>query len=236
MSFSDVEHFATVIAGCEAINSGDRSSGDARYAFAVLKLNVVDFGAHAGQESVVDKAKAGATKVVEWIKKFVESITKFIKELFSKTTKVDFDKASKNAAAAEKEKIKVNVGAYAGQLEAALKGLTSASESKNPTLGDTLHIDGIINNLNSAIKHVKEPNANSLNSNTWAAFSDLKIIVERANKALSSAASKGESKDLTAASNVVKQLTASLDKIGKVITRFNTDAEAAFNKINNKKD
>lgn len=38
MSISDVEHFATMISGCESLTEGDENSGDAKYAKAVLAL------------------------------------------------------------------------------------------------------------------------------------------------------------------------------------------------------
>lgn len=85
MSFSDVEHFAEIITGCEAINNGNRTSPEARYAFAVLKLQATDFGAHAGQEGFLDNVKAGAKATGEFIKKLFEAIKKWFADVFKST-------------------------------------------------------------------------------------------------------------------------------------------------------
>lgn len=104
MSFSDVEHFAIIITGCESINAGDRTSGDARYAFAVLKLQAVDFGSHAGQEGFLDSVKAGAKATGEFIVKLFQAIKKWFADVF-KTTKGKFNafmKAGDDKQKAEK--------------------------------------------------------------------------------------------------------------------------------------
>jgi hypothetical protein len=85
MSFSDVEHFSNMVTGCESITAGDRTSGDARYAFAVLKLHTVDMGSVAGQEGFLDNVKAGAAKTGEFIKKLFEAIKKWFSEAFKST-------------------------------------------------------------------------------------------------------------------------------------------------------
>lgn len=102
MSFSDVEHFAEIISGCEAINAGDRTSGEARYAFAVLKLHATDFGAHAGQEGFLDSVKKGAQATGEFIKKLFEAIKKWFASTF-KTTKGKFIAFMKSGDDKEKE-------------------------------------------------------------------------------------------------------------------------------------
>lgn len=92
MSFSDVEHFAEIISGCEAINNGNRTAPEARYAFAVLKLHAQDnpdFGAHAGQEGFLDSVKAGAKATGEFVKKLFEAIKKWFSDVF-KSTKSKF--------------------------------------------------------------------------------------------------------------------------------------------------
>jgi hypothetical protein len=77
MSFSDIEHFATVLSGCESINSGDRISDNARYAFGVLKLHATDFSAHAGQEGFLDQVKKTAGNTKEWLIKLIKAIKEF---------------------------------------------------------------------------------------------------------------------------------------------------------------
>lgn len=88
MSFSDVEHFAEIISGCESINSGNHTAPEARYAFAVLKLHAQDnpdFHAHAGQEGFLDSVKAGAKATGEFIKKLFEAIKKWFASTFKST-------------------------------------------------------------------------------------------------------------------------------------------------------
>lgn len=81
MDFSTVDHFATVISGCESINSytGGRLSGDGQYAFTVLKLNINDLDPYSGQEGMLDKIKAGAKNVKDWIMKLIEAIREWMK-------------------------------------------------------------------------------------------------------------------------------------------------------------
>lgn len=105
MSFSDVEHFAEIISGCEAINNGNRTAPEARYAFAVLKLHAQDnpdFGAHAGQEGFLDSVKAGAKATGEFVKKLFEAIKKWFSDVF-KSTKGKFNSFMKSGDDKEKE-------------------------------------------------------------------------------------------------------------------------------------
>lgn len=85
-SFSDVEHFATMVAGCESINAGKPNSEEGRYARSVLRLYTPDFGAVAGQEGFLENVKAGAQKTGEFIKKLYEAIKKWFADTF-RTTK-----------------------------------------------------------------------------------------------------------------------------------------------------
>lgn len=105
MSFSDVEHFAEIVSGCEAINSGNRTAPEARYAFAVLKLHAQDnpdFGAHVGQEGFLDSVKAGAKATGEFIKKLFEAIKKWFSDVF-KSTKGKFNSFMKSGTDKERE-------------------------------------------------------------------------------------------------------------------------------------
>lgn len=79
MSYSDVEHYATIISGCEDLTSGNVKSPDAVYAFTVLQLHAGDAGLVAGQEGFMDSIKAGAKNVKEWIKKLIQAIRDYFK-------------------------------------------------------------------------------------------------------------------------------------------------------------
>lgn len=79
MSYSDVEHYATIISGCESLTSGNSKSPDAVYAFTVLQLHANDAGLVAGQEGFMDSIKAGAGNIKEWIKKLIQAIRDYFK-------------------------------------------------------------------------------------------------------------------------------------------------------------
>jgi len=101
-SFSDVEHFSNMVAGCESINAGKPNSEEGRYARSVLRLYTADFGAVAGQEGFLENIKAGAQKTGEFIKKLFEAIKKWFSEVF-KTTKGKFASFMKSGDDKERE-------------------------------------------------------------------------------------------------------------------------------------
>lgn len=127
MSFSDVEHFATVITGCESIANGDRTSGDARYAFAVLKLQAVDFGAHAGQEGFLDSVKKGAANTAEFVKKLFEAIKKWFSSVF-KTTRGKFKSFFSGTDEEKEKKLKAIRVSMISKVEAVKSGATGTPE------------------------------------------------------------------------------------------------------------
>lgn len=77
MSCSDIEHFATIISGCESLTSGDLDNSNARYAFSVLKLHAQDEGFIAGKEGFADAVKKGAQALSKWIKALINAILDF---------------------------------------------------------------------------------------------------------------------------------------------------------------
>jgi prophage DNA circulation protein len=84
MSFSDVEHYATMFSGCEAIGKRDYKHPDAVYASAVLQVHANDLGQYAGQEGFLDSVKKGAGNTKEFLAKMYAAI----KEWFVKVFKV----------------------------------------------------------------------------------------------------------------------------------------------------
>lgn len=79
----DVNHYATIIVGCESINNvlagNGKLSDEGRYAQSVLKLRAQDeFGALCGNESLLEGIKKGARKLKEWIAALVKSIVGYI--------------------------------------------------------------------------------------------------------------------------------------------------------------
>lgn len=109
MSFGEVEHFATMLAGCESINSGKPLNSDGRYAYAVLKLHAADFGAVAGQEGFLDSIKRGASNIKEWIIKVIRAIRDFLtgrgKKSFKKAGPVNSNKEDHERVKEVSEKI-----------------------------------------------------------------------------------------------------------------------------------
>lgn len=84
MDLYDVEHYSTMLSGCESINKGDYKSDAAMYATAVLKLHANDAGLYAGQEGFLDAIKAGAKKTKEWLEKLLTAIKKFFDTMMAK--------------------------------------------------------------------------------------------------------------------------------------------------------
>lgn len=79
MSYSDVEHCASMISGCESLRVGNVKDPNAVYAFTVLKLHAGDAGFIAGQEGFLDSIKKGAGKFLEWVKKLIRAIKDYLK-------------------------------------------------------------------------------------------------------------------------------------------------------------
>lgn len=103
MSYSDVEHYATIISGCEALTSGNTKSPDAVYAFTVLQLHASDTGLVAGQEGFMDSIKAGAGNIKEWIKKLIQAIRNYFKSKEGKGSAEEVEIIKKAAKVTEKK-------------------------------------------------------------------------------------------------------------------------------------
>lgn len=111
----DIDHYARIVAGCESINhvlSGNgKLTEDGRYAQSVLKLRAQDeFGALAGNESLLEGVKKGARKLKEWIVALVKSVlgyitgsTKKVKEVSARAD--EFAKKYNSLKADQKEKV-----------------------------------------------------------------------------------------------------------------------------------
>ncbi|AEV89526.1 putative virion structural protein [Pseudomonas phage OBP] len=82
----ELEHFATMVSGCESINThlakGTGLSADGEYAFTVLKLHASDAGFVAGTEGFLDNVKKGAKKGKEWFIAFFKALKDFFKQGF----------------------------------------------------------------------------------------------------------------------------------------------------------
>lgn len=87
MSYSDIEHFSSIVSGCEALTNGNGNSPDGLYALTVLKLHANDAGLYAGQEGFVDAIKKGAKKTKQWILELVKAIRAWIKDKYKASVK-----------------------------------------------------------------------------------------------------------------------------------------------------
>lgn len=128
MSFSDVEHFATILSGCEAISLGQYKDPDAAYASSVLQLHANDMGSYAGQEGFMEGIKKGAAKTGEFVKKLLEAIRKWFAEVFKSTkSKVAgiFGKGDEEEKKAEAKKI---AGSMVSKVEAVKKAAEGVPE------------------------------------------------------------------------------------------------------------
>lgn len=74
MSFGEIDHFATMLSGCESINAGGPLTSDGRYALEVLKLHANDAGYYAGQEGFLDVIRGAASNIKEWILSLIRAI------------------------------------------------------------------------------------------------------------------------------------------------------------------
>jgi hypothetical protein len=137
MSFSEVEHFSTILSGCESINAGGELTPNGHYASSVLKLHAQDEGLVAGQEGFTDAVKKGAKKTGEFVKKLFEAIKKWFADTFT-STKTKF-KSIFDKAPTEEDKAKV-VAKIEGPIATQIKAVKAASE-KAP---DGVDLKGLI--------------------------------------------------------------------------------------------
>lgn len=88
MSYSDIEHYSTMITGCESITHGNHKSPDGRYALTVLQLHAGDAGLYAGQEGFLDHIKKGAKTLKKWFLEFLKAIGGFIDHLTGQNKRI----------------------------------------------------------------------------------------------------------------------------------------------------
>lgn len=162
----DVQHYATIITGCESIIQvatwGGKLTDEGRYAQSVLRLQAQDdLGAFAGTESLLDGIKKGAKKLKDWIMSLIAAVKKFItgsqnqKKNFEaeyKKIKAAYDKVP----AAEKEKVeekaKPAANAFSQVFERIITKLEAAQEAaKGETFGEV----GYKPDLGTAINDMK---------------------------------------------------------------------------------
>lgn len=176
-TFGEVEHFVSMVAGIESMNSGQPLDPDGKYAYSVLKLHAVDFGAVVGQEGFLDNVKAAAGKAGEWIKKLVAAIKNWLTG--SKKTTGDEEKANNAAKAkvaeavrkaepAKKEKMHAAAEAtHKNVLPQIQKLIDKLNGIKGSLSGDGWNELGFAPNFDDVIKHLKEADKGYSESNPF---------------------------------------------------------------------
>lgn len=164
MSISDIEHFGTIISGCEAINNGDKESSDARYAFAVLKLHHQDLSSITGQEGFLDSVKKGASTIKEWVVKLIKAIKTWLVgnkkeakdiEAEYKELKTKFQKAkaqpSKDTENKADLELNIKTEDYVENLKDVIVNMEKVDGHKFEFLSYTINIKSAITDIESAV-------------------------------------------------------------------------------------
>lgn len=85
---AELQHFSTILTGCESINSvmanGGKLSYEGRYAQTVLRLHAEDAGLVAGTEGFLDSIKKGAQNTKQWIMKILAAIKEWSTKVLAK--------------------------------------------------------------------------------------------------------------------------------------------------------
>ncbi|QBZ70608.1 hypothetical protein pETSU_027 [Edwardsiella phage pEt-SU] len=198
-ALQDVDHYARIVSGCESINhvlSGNGSlTEDGRYAQSVLKLRAQDeFGALAGNESLLEGIKKGARKLKEWVIALVKSIVGYLTGSTKKAKDVmarhaDVEKNYNKLQADQKEKIeekaKPAITAHGKVFERIIDKLTSLQEEGKSfsQIGHTVSMTDVIQEMKSAL--------NMAEAGTWIAINvHLKRAVDRLNGQINSVKDK----------------------------------------------
>ncbi|KAB3419247.1 hypothetical protein F9Z84_07005 [Escherichia coli] len=188
----DIEHYATMVAGCENMNLAMAGKGelnaDGKYAYSVLKLHINDMGSVAGQEGFLDTMKKTAANVKEWISKLVAAVKNFItgkrsskqkldadfKKIETEVKKVITEKKKDDQKSEGKEEKSENVVNFMNKPAIAVHGALTELQTKVKTLGEELTGEGfdaigykpnfgrLIECVDKAVKFSTEENAHAL--------------------------------------------------------------------------
>lgn len=197
----DIEHYSRIIAGCESINhvlSGNGSlTEDGRYAQSVLKLRAQDeFGALAGNESLLEGVKKGARKLKEWIVALVKSMVGFITGSTKKVKEVgaradEFAKKYNSLKAEQKEKAKEEIksivtphGQVFTRIADKLEALQKESEDK------AFDVIGFKPDLSQTLKRIKAVIEACEEGNWISAAGELKLSIGNIDGQLNSLTTK----------------------------------------------
>lgn len=165
MSLGEIDHFATMLTGCENINSGGPLTPDGKYALGVLRLHAVDFGGIAGQEGFLDSIKRGASNIKEWIVKVLKAIWAFLtrkkKRTFKEPERANSNKEDHERVEEVIEKIP-HVEKVAESLKPQYEQIAEriAKLDTEAFLNIKLNMDTITGALDNILSFIKQSDAN----------------------------------------------------------------------------
>ncbi|EBY9764039.1 hypothetical protein D5W64_13075 [Salmonella enterica subsp. enterica serovar Saintpaul] len=226
MSFSDIEHFTSVFAGCESLLAGDSTAPDAKYAFTVLQLHANDHGFVAGQEGFMDAIKKGAASTVKWIKSIIRAIQDYLKGISRE------DRARINKINEMIKELKTDdydpKDAYDAMIPPTLvikKKLEGINDYAKELDVDLPSIEGCIKKADDALKYMEGDKEFGLYKELDALLSEVKNTLTRVNSTLEKIVSgKKDTDSLEAddkkAAKVATDLAATVELIVKLMERW----------------
>ena len=222
----DAEHYARVISGLEnmdlAFAGVEALNDDGRYAQTTLRrLAHFDLGAHAGNEALSDKIKAGAAEAVKWIKQFIASIAAAVKSAGASLNKAKMEAAAAKLKEAKAKGLAEDVEkreaalyqSFIEPLNAAKRAVESVKEKPSEALGKLGDVDQLIAKIDKCIDSAKKQSVTF-----WAdvifAKEMLVINIPRANAALEKHAEEhGRDPQMTVGVANVKALSQAMSKL-----------------------
>lgn len=226
MSYSDIEHFATMVSGCESLTNGNPKSAEAGYALTVLKLHANDAGLYVGQEGFLDHVKKGAGNVKQWIIALVKAIKEY---LTSAARRVD--KAWKNLTTIkavygklspeDKKKADDKLASAGTTLGKAIEvAVTKLKDAKEETESDAFGaidfnpaLEGVIHSMTEAFDAAEKGTVFLIAENLKTSISKLDAVILATNNKLSSFVSGEETNEK---SEAAKKVGAWVNKVGSV--------------------
>lgn len=239
MSYSDVDHFSSIVSGCESLVHGDPNSPDARYAFTVLKLHAGDAGLYAGQEGFMEAVKKGANASIKWIKELITSIKNYLrsfKDEQSKKREAEVDAAIKQIDKSN-EKFKSDESAK-GSIQSIfdmLEGISHHKASGYPEVTKAMGIPKkMVDNLGTATYQTLLLDARGLRDEVISLMTKYNHQLEK--EVGSKPDNTKLTPDQTAATKNLIQLGKVSDKVQKLVESIGTKIQQIHKATNKKAD
>lgn len=246
MSYSDVEHYATMVSGCESLAYGNVNSANAHYAMTVLQLHANDAGLVAGQEGFLDHVKKGAKKAKEWVIALVQAVRAWLKDKY----KFAVEKAMKYLMGGPEGMVRhAAITKIAGKLEALDKAyatLESSEDLKDANLSTSFSgprgiIDKLLKSLTTEFStKTFFADLDKLSNQTAAKINDFTDTAERLAKAIPTDPSASDydekSKRAMGMSTPINVLTGPMESLGRAIIELSKTAKEQGALKDEKKD